>query len=112
MVCTALPILLTREGKPRLTPTQALFIPFDDPSIQSDIAEAYSRIAAQRSATRTQRSTNEGKPTIGFISSFFNDHIIAHLIFPLLRNLNRDLFDVFAFALEPRFSINGKNTWG
>lgn len=87
----------------RVSPVCALQLPFDAVTHRK-IAEYYSQIAARNSAPmRPPAAAN--KPSrrlrIGYLSCDFRNHAVTHQLLGVLRNHDRDRFEVLCYSYGP-----------
>ncbi len=75
----------------------------DAPALQRNAAEAYARsLRPAAISTPFKMRTPASRIKLGYFSSDFNDHPVAHLMIAPLEAHNRSLFEVHAYALGVR----------
>ena len=95
--------LVALDRRPRQTVPPFTFLALcDDPSLQLAAARSFAWPAAH--GARPEASAVNASPAkrlrIGFVSAAFQEHPETRLLIGLLERLDRDRFDVYAYALE------------
>jgi predicted O-linked N-acetylglucosamine transferase (SPINDLY family) len=91
------------EGLAKLSPFRSLSLPLS-PGAQRRIAEHHARGlgTGRAAAPASPPRATEGPLRIGYMSADFRDHPVGHLIAGLFSRHDRDVVEIFAYAIGPQ----------